>query len=66
MYDTVMDKLLTTEEVANLLQIDVQTARRFAREGKIKAIKIGKHFRVRPNDLEGFIKASEVTTFINK
>lgn len=34
------DKLYTTQEVADLLKIDVQTVRRYIRDGKLKAIKI--------------------------
>ena len=35
----------TTKEVAELLQIDVQTVRRYIREGKLKATRISKNIQ---------------------
>jgi len=48
--------LLTTENVAELLQLDVETVRRYIREGKLKAIKLGREYRVRREDFEEFLE----------
>jgi excisionase family DNA binding protein len=37
-----MSKLLTTVEVGNLLNVSDELVRKWCREGKIKAIKLGK------------------------
>ena len=51
-----MTKLYTTEEVADILKYDVQTIRRFIREGKITAYKVGKEYRIKEEDLDIFLK----------
>lgn len=51
-----MTKLYTTEEVAEILKYDVQTIRRFIREEKITAYKVGKEYRIKEEDLEIFLK----------
>jgi len=48
--------LLTTENVADLLQVDVETVRRYIREGKLRAIKLGREYRVRREDFEEFLE----------
>lgn len=43
----------TTEEVAELLSVDVQTVRKYVREGKIKAIKLNKRMiRIARKEIE--------------
>lgn len=37
---------LTTEEIADILSMNVQTVRRWCREGKLPAVKFGKNYRV--------------------
>lgn len=51
-----MTKLYTTEEVAEILKYDVQTIRRFIREEKITAYKVGKEYRIKEEDLGIFLK----------
>lgn len=51
-----MTKLYTTEEVAEILKYDVQTIRRFIREGKLSAHKIGKEYRIEEEDFEVLLK----------
>lgn len=48
--------LLTTEDVAGLLQLDIETVRRYIREGKLRAIKIGGQYRIRREDFEEFLE----------
>jgi excisionase family DNA binding protein len=54
---TMVEKpLLTTENVAELLQVDVETVRRYIRKGKLRAIKLGREYRVRRDDFEEFLE----------
>jgi excisionase family DNA binding protein len=55
-------QLLTAEEVAGLLNLHVKTVRRYVREGRLKARRIGKEYRIARSDLHDFageIGASE-------
>ena len=49
-------KLYTTEEVADILKMDTETTRRFIREGKITAYKVGSEWRVKEEDLVEFVE----------
>ena len=52
-----MIDLLTTDEVAAILKLNVQTVRRWLREGKLKGIKIADdEWRMHLADLQEFIK----------
>jgi excisionase family DNA binding protein len=44
--------LFTVLEVASRLGLHVKTVRRFVREGKLKATRIGKQYRIARSDLE--------------
>lgn len=46
------EEFLTAEEVAALLRIAPQTARRLIRQGETPAARIGAKWRVRKSDLE--------------
>jgi len=48
--------LLTTEDVAELLQLDIETIRRYIREGLLRAIKIKGQYRIRREDFEEFLE----------
>jgi len=47
---------LTTEDVAKLLELNIGTIRRYIREGKLRAILIGREYRVRREDFEEFLE----------
>lgn len=47
---------LTTEDIAELLELNVSTVRRYIREGKLRAIRLGKYYRIRSEDFEEFLK----------
>lgn len=55
-----MNNLLTTKEVAEILRIDEETVRVYARKGIIRSIKLGNKIRFRQPVVENFITASEV------
>lgn len=44
----------TIEQVADLLSLHVKTVRRYVREGRLKARRIGKAYRIARRDLENF------------
>ena len=56
-----MEKLLTTEQVADLLQLSKFTVYRMSVEQVIPAFKIGKVWRIREADLEKWIDAKVKT-----
>ncbi|MDD3112388.1 MAG: helix-turn-helix domain-containing protein [Aliarcobacter sp.] len=45
----------TTEEVAEMLKTSTRNITAWIREGKLKAVKIGKFYRVTKKDLKDFI-----------
>ena len=51
-----MDKLLTPKEIASLLQLRYAKILELIKLGQLKAIKIGKIFRVTRHDLHDFIE----------
>ena len=44
-------KLLSVDQVATQLGMHVRTVRRYVREGKLKAVRIGKQYRIQASDL---------------
>jgi len=55
-----MEELLSPEEVGERLGVSVYTVRRWIKEGKVRAFRPGKEYRVRVADLEEFFAAREV------
>ena len=55
-----IDKLLTPDEVAQRLGITPNTVRIYLREGRIKALKVGKLWRVRESDLQKHIREDHI------
>ncbi len=49
-------KYWTLEEVAAHARMHLDTARRYVREGRLKATRIGKRYLVGQSDLEAFMK----------
>jgi len=54
------DDLLTTEEVAKILQVHVLTVYSYIRRGNLEAIRLGRAYRIIPQDLELFIESNRV------
>ena len=50
----VHSNLFSAEQVAELLNLHVKTIRRYLRDGRLKAKRIGKEYRVTRADLEAF------------
>ncbi len=49
---------LTVADVARQLQISEDTVRRWLKSGKLPALKIGKEWRIDPDDLKTFLAQS--------
>jgi excisionase family DNA binding protein len=54
-----LDRLLSTEEVAEYLGVGQATVYRWCREGSLPAVKIGRRWRVRRSALEEFVRKNE-------
>src|SRR4051812_32250345 len=59
-HTSMSNSLFSAEEAAELLQLHVKTVRRYIREGKLKAKRIGKEYRIARADLEAFAGAELV------
>jgi len=49
-----MSELYSVEQVANRLGLHVRTVRGYVRDGRLKAVRIGKQYRIAGVDLEAF------------
>ncbi len=54
------DSLLTTEDVLSYLRINARTVYRLIRDGDLRAVRVGRQWRVRRQDLERFVAAQRV------
>ncbi len=52
-------EMLTAEEVAKKLKLHPNTVRKYAKWGKLPAVKFGRAWMIKEKDLEDFIKARE-------
>lgn len=52
---TLGERLLKPEEVAELLAVTPKSIRQWLREGRLRGIRAGRLWRVRPEDLDEFI-----------
>ena len=52
------ERFNSVEEVAEQLQVDKQTVRRWIKEGRLAAVKPGLEWRIRQSDLDEFLEAS--------
>lgn len=59
-----MERLLTTEEVAELLRIEPVTVRRLIMRGELSAYRIAGEYRFTPTDVEQFLESQRVVVDI--
>ncbi len=52
------EKLLTPTDVADRLQVNERTVTQWLRKGHLRGFKIGKEWRISPEDLQAFLEAS--------
>jgi excisionase family DNA binding protein len=50
----VSQRLYSVDQVADLLGLHVKTVRNYVRDGRLKAVRIGKQYRIAHEDLEAF------------
>ncbi len=53
------EQYYTIEEVAEMLKVVYLTVYRWIQDGKLKAYKAGKQYRINKSDLDGFITSYE-------
>jgi len=53
-------QLLTPEQVSAILQVHILTVYDYIRGGKLQAVRLGRHYRVLPADLELFLEERRV------
>lgn len=53
----VLAQFLTVQEIARSLNLDSDTVRGYIRKGEIKAKKMGRDYRVHPQDYEAFLSS---------
>jgi len=58
--NTATEELLSPQEAGDRLGVSVYTVRRWIKEGKLRAFRPGKEYRVRVADLEEFFRTREV------
>ena len=49
-------RILTAQEAAELLKVNLQVVRRYLQQGKLPGRKIGKHWRILESELEEFLR----------
>jgi len=52
--------LLTPEQVADILQVHVLTVYSYIRQGKLEAVRLGRSYRILPEDLALFIESNRI------
>jgi excisionase family DNA binding protein len=57
---TSTEELLSPQEAADRLGVSVYTVRRWIKDGKLRAFRPGKEYRLREHDLEEFLRVREV------
>lgn len=57
-------RFMTVREVADLMQVSEATVRHWIKEGALRAINVGREWRVVPRDLEAFIDLHATSTAI--
>ncbi|MCK9186488.1 helix-turn-helix domain-containing protein [Candidatus Gracilibacteria bacterium] len=50
------EKFLTTDQVAQILQVHPFTILKFLKDGKLNGIKLGRVYRIKKSDVEMFIE----------
>lgn len=53
------NKFYTIEQVAEMLQVVYLTVYRWIQDGKLKAVKAGKQYRIRQSDLDKFLEMKD-------
>lgn len=57
------DKLLTSEQVAEILQVHPFTVLKYIKNGSLKAIKLGRVWRIRERDIDTFLEERSMVLY---
>ena len=55
------ERLLTVAEVADHMRVSSMTVYRLIKAGALKAVRVGKNYRIRTGDLDAYLQSSSVT-----
>ncbi|MFA5947732.1 MAG: helix-turn-helix domain-containing protein [Candidatus Gracilibacteria bacterium] len=55
-----IEKFLTTEQVADILQVHPFTILKFLKSGRLKGLKLGRVYRIKESDVHDFLEKSSV------
>lgn len=55
-----MDEYMSVKEIASLLKVNIVTVRRWVRNDKLPAYKLGKDYRITKKDLDKFLSERRV------
>ena len=58
-----MDKYLTVTEIAESLKIPTASIRDWLRRGYLKGVRLGRHWRIKEEDFQEFLKKQEGETY---
>lgn len=53
-------EVLTVEEVAEILKVNIDTVRRLLRQGELPGVKVGRHWRVEREALRAYLQGRQV------
>ena len=53
-------RLLTVQEVADLLRVSNMTVYRLIKRGELRALRVGKNYRIRQQDLDAYLQEGSV------
>jgi len=56
-----ISRLLTVAEVATVMRVSRMTVYRLIRRGQLKAIRVGRNYRVREDDLSEYLDSQAVS-----
>lgn len=56
----VNNNLLTPEQVSEILQINILTVYSYIKKGKLDAIRLGRSYRIFPDDLDQLLESNRV------
>ncbi len=54
------ERLLTVAEVADHMRVSSMTVYRLIKAGSLKAVRVGKNYRIRTSDLDDYLSSSNV------
>lgn len=60
-----ISRLITVAEVASLMRVSRMTVYRLIKRGDLVAVRVGRNYRVRAEDLEVYLQAQDVSQSVS-